>query len=80
MTAVELLESAVAAQATALEELEGRLVLELGPSVPASVVHRCVEDAASRFAAAPIQTYVPLLVERRVRRSLRDWRDDVRHG
>lgn len=80
MSVVELLEPAVAARASALEELEDRLVLELGPSVPAYVVHRCIEDAASRFAAAPIQTYVPLLVERRVRRSLGDWRDDVRHG
>jgi len=66
------------ATAPSLAELEGRLVLELGPSVPASVVHRCVEEAASRFAAAPIQTYVPLLVERRVRRSLHDRRDEVR--
>jgi len=58
------------AQGSTFEDLERRLVAELGPAVPPSVVHDCIEDAAAPFAAAPIQIYVPLFVERRVRRVL----------
>lgn len=63
-----------------LTAVELRIVAEFGPSIPRPVVHRCVEEAAADFVSAPIQLYVPLLVERRVRRRLGGWSADARHA
>ena len=60
-----------------LAEVELRLLAELCPPIPPDAVRRCVEQAAADFDAAPIRAYVPLFVERRVRRQLGGWRGVV---
>lgn len=53
-----------------IRRLESRLVRE-HDAVPPSLVHEWVEHARARFGAAPVQDFVPLLVERAVRASAR---------
>lgn len=45
---------------------------EIEPAIVADVVHRC----AAYFEDAPIQTFVPLLAEKRARERLRTCRSD----
>lgn len=54
-------------------DLELRMSAEFTPPVPLPMVRGCIEEAFARFREAPIQTYVPLLVERRIRRELGEW-------
>lgn len=60
-----------------LAEVEVRLLAELSPPLPADAVRRCIEQAAAEFDGAPVRAFVPLLVERRVRRQLGSWRGVV---
>jgi hypothetical protein len=52
--------------------VERRLVDEFSASIPPDEVRRCIADVAARFDAAPVQTYLPVLVERIARNWLRD--------
>lgn len=60
-----------------LADIELRLVAELSPPFPPEAVRRCIEQAAADFDGAPVRAFVPLLVERRVRRQLSGWRGVV---
>jgi hypothetical protein len=53
-----------------LRRLESRLVRE-HDGVPPSLLHEWIARASARFAAAPVQDFVPLFVERAVRASAR---------
>jgi hypothetical protein len=61
-----------------LEKLEGRLLAEVGDD-PAAVlaVRSHLAAARARFAHATVREYLPILVEREVRRRLRE---EVRPG
>jgi hypothetical protein len=56
-----------------LRRLEVRLLAEVGgdPAVE-SAVRRHLHASCARFATARVRTFVPILVEREVRRRLRD--------
>jgi len=58
-----------ARESTAIQQIRRRLATE-GNSRPAAVEY-AVDQALARFAGAPIRDYVPLLVERFARESLR---------
>nr|WP_225954917.1 HD domain-containing protein [Kibdelosporangium phytohabitans] len=58
-----------------VRRLESRLVRE-HDSVPPSLLHEWIERAHARFATAPVQDFVPLLVERAVRGFARDFAID----
>lgn len=55
-----------------LRRLESRLLAEAGgdPAVERDV-RRHLADSCTRFATAPVRHFVPILVEREVRRRLR---------
>lgn len=56
-----------------LERLAARLVDEAADDPTAMLaVRACIEAARGRFADARVRQYLPILVERAVRRSLRD--------
>lgn len=55
-----------------IRRLEAQLVRE-HDHVPPSLVHEWIEHARARFAQARVQDFVPLLVERVVRASARDF-------
>lgn len=64
---------AVLRQADArIRRLASRLVRE-HDEVPPSLVHEWIERASARFCDAPVQDFVPLLVEREVRASVRNF-------
>jgi len=60
------------AEAAEIERVTSRLVAELGGRVGPARVRREVDAAVGELRHATVRRYVPLLVERRVRRSLRD--------
>jgi hypothetical protein len=47
-----------------LGEVERRLARSFGEGATAEDVHQSVERAYATFAAAPIRTYIPILVAR----------------
>lgn len=53
-----------------LDQLEDRLISHYGRDIPAERVRACMRDEVDRFAAAPVRTFVPILVERAVRARL----------
>lgn len=53
-----------------IERLRAHLVREFAPVVGAVVVDRLVDDAAAELHDARVRQFVPLLMERRVRRSI----------
>jgi hypothetical protein len=55
----------------AVAEIESRLIDTYGDIVGVDAVRECVRAAASAFEAAPVQTYVPLLIERKAINALR---------
>jgi hypothetical protein len=55
-----------------IERVTARLVAELAGRVEAARVQREVETTAEELSDATVRRFVPLLIERRVRRSLRD--------
>ncbi|CAM3316353.1 HD domain-containing protein [Kibdelosporangium persicum] len=55
-----------------IRRLESRLVRE-HDKVPPSLVHEWIERARARLGGAPVQDFVPLLVERAVRTSAREF-------
>jgi hypothetical protein len=61
-----------------LRDVIGRLAHEFGDAVSPKVIDETVRLECDRFEAARVRTYVPLLVERRVRRLVQDRADDVR--
>ncbi|SMD22385.1 three-helix bundle dimerization domain-containing protein [Kibdelosporangium aridum] len=58
-----------------IRRLENRLLRE-HDRVPPSLVHEWVQQAHARLGDAPVQDFVPLLVERAVRASARDFPAD----
>lgn len=61
-----------------VRDVIGRLAHELGGAVALEVIAERVRLECDRFTGARVGTYVPLLVERRVRRQLRDRVGDAR--
>lgn len=59
-----------------IRRLESRLVRE-HDAVPPSLVHEWVERASARFGDARVRDFVPLLVERAVRLSVRNFSSDA---
>lgn len=59
-------------EAFEIERVTARLVEELAGRVEPVRIRREVERAADELTGATVRHYVPLLVERRVRRLLRD--------
>jgi hypothetical protein len=56
-----------------LGRVESRLLAEAaGDSALAADVRRFLDDARLRFSAAPVRQFVPILIEREVRRRLRE--------
>ncbi len=53
-----------------LAEIEDRLITHYAPAIPAQRVRDCMHSEAARFASAPVQVFVPVLVERAVRARL----------
>ncbi|ONI79633.1 hypothetical protein ALI144C_22915 [Actinosynnema sp. ALI-1.44] len=53
-----------------LDQIEDRLITRYQNDVPAEDVRECMRAEADRFAAAPVRTFVPILVERAVRARL----------
>jgi hypothetical protein len=52
------------ASTSGLAGMYDRLAARFVPPLGSMEVRRCIEDVATTFAAAPIQTYVAVLVER----------------
>jgi hypothetical protein len=52
--------------------VQGRLVSEFGDRVPATVIASSVDRAHARLADARVRHFLPMLVEREVRRDI--WR------
>ncbi|MGW5571105.1 three-helix bundle dimerization domain-containing protein [Nocardia thailandica] len=65
-------------EASAMRRMTDSLVEDLSGSVPADQVTSAVGEAHTRFAASPIREFVPILVERIVRRELAEPIDTVR--
>jgi hypothetical protein len=59
-------------EAADLVSIEGRLMAKYGQSLGPDAVMGCIADAVRYFHAAPVRTYVMLLVERRATAQLRD--------
>ena len=59
-------------EAAELVRIQGRLMVEYGPSLGPDAVNRCIADAVGYFDDAPVRTYVMLLAERRATAQLRD--------
>ncbi|ALG15128.1 three-helix bundle dimerization domain-containing protein [Kibdelosporangium phytohabitans] len=57
-------------QGTHLDQIEDRLITRYQNEIPAARVRECMRSEADRFAAAPVRTFVPILVERAVRARL----------
>lgn len=55
----------------ALASVEARLLSDFAPTVPSEVIHSHVAEVAGGYAGARITAYVPVLVDRAVRRRLR---------
>lgn len=58
-----------------LNRVERHLLAELGEGVPASMITESVRRAHERFAQAPVRPFLPTLIERDVRRRIRDHDD-----
>jgi hypothetical protein len=57
-----------------LRRVEVRLLAEAGGDPAAErEVRRHLADSCARFATAPVRQFVPILVEREVRRRIRTW-------
>lgn len=66
--------SGVRSEDAQLEEVERRMVAEFG-DLPAEQVVAAVRESRARFADSPVRDFVPLLVERQVRRHLTGLKD-----
>jgi hypothetical protein len=61
-------------EASDLVSIEGRLMAKYGQSLGPDAVMSCIAAAVRYFHAAPVRTYVMLLVERRAAAQLREMR------
>lgn len=57
-------------EAVVWRNLEARLAAEYSPTLGRGDVERCLLDSIAMFAAAPIRTYLAILVERDARHRL----------
>ena len=57
-----------------------RLVEEFSGSVPEDMIEAIIDDSIARWADAPVQAFVPVLVERRARQRLRELSRSQRAG
>lgn len=56
-----------------LADVERRLIVEF-PHVPPTAVNTLIRQQHTRFDASPVRGFVPLLVEKRARRELKQHR------
>ena len=74
--AVMAIASSISSQFTAsgldeqLRHLSARLVDEFASTLGASAVHACIQSAVAELGSPSVTKYVPVLVERRARKSL----------
>jgi len=61
----------VADEKTQLRQVEEQVLSKLGGAVPAELVHRELQDGLQAFADAPIRTYVPVLLQKKLLDTLR---------
>ncbi|GAC1415236.1 MAG: hypothetical protein NVSMB57_10730 [Actinomycetota bacterium] len=57
-----------------------RLAEEFSEAVPPETIEAIIEDSVARWADAPVQAYVPVLVERAARQRLRELAGAQRAG